>query len=812
MRDLEQKEKGEDEEEEEDDKDMDDLDREMGKLDNDNKDVVDEKLWNSEDEDENQEKEDEKYEDDAPVSGENLEVEMMAKEEEEKANDKQKPKPKPEKDQQKAGDDKEEEEGDKEEEFPEAGEGSEEEGENVNAEQENEENHDMDLELPEELKLDEVDEAEDAEEGEEEKEEEEGEGDGMEEEKEEQVDAEQINEEEKKDDDGIAEVPDPTKQDLEQPKEEQEQGQPESHIAPDELKDKSKQDDIYGVQSNQKGGDTSIQPDQKDQKQQEQLESGEDQKESQSQMSNQSDSGQRTQSQSQPESSANFNQNKPRQREPNPYESLGNALKQWMKRVQILQREQEAAVPDEKKEGEEPIEDGESNEEQGAFEHVHQQEQSNQQALATATQQQMEQMGPMDNKDEEKEKEKESNEKMEDQQTEEKPDQDSEMKSEEPKKSDKLNPRGSTMAPEPLHDDEEDDDKESSDSDEKLAHSFSEIKVEENSLIGSGRNALNSSADKLTGLSAEELQRLRTELDADLQQWSQQAEQQELAFQIWRKLDLLTSDLATQLCEQLRIILEPTLASKLSGDYRTGKRINMKKVIPYVASQFRKDKIWLRRSRPSKRAYQILMAIDDSESMMANGAGRLALEAVSMMCRALTRLDVGQIGLLSFGEQIRLLHPFHLPFTDQSAAYSLSQFHFNQSKTQWPKLLENVVGLLEQAKLENPSSASQDHLQLVFIISDARVQQERDIVARWSREAADKRQLLVLIVIDTIDSNSSILSLKSVTYPGGKIKVVEYLDNFPFPYYIILRKLEALPEIVADALRQWFELIQSVSS
>lgn len=29
----------------------------------------------------------------------------------------------------------------------------------------------------------------------------------------------------------------------------------------------------------------------------------------------------------------------------------------------------------------------------------------------------------------------------------------------------------------------------------------------------------------------------------------------------------------------------------------------MKKIIPYVASNFRKDKIWLRRNEPSKRTY-----------------------------------------------------------------------------------------------------------------------------------------------------------------------------------------------------------------
>lgn len=44
----------------------------------------------------------------------------------------------------------------------------------------------------------------------------------------------------------------------------------------------------------------------------------------------------------------------------------------------------------------------------------------------------------------------------------------------------------------------------------------------------------------------------------------------------------------------------------------------MRKVIPYIASQFRKDKIWLRRTKPSKRNYQICLAVDDSSSMVDN--------------------------------------------------------------------------------------------------------------------------------------------------------------------------------------------------
>lgn len=86
----------------------------------------------------------------------------------------------------------------------------------------------------------------------------------------------------------------------------------------------------------------------------------------------------------------------------------------------------------------------------------------------------------------------------------------------------------------------------------------------------------------------------------------------------WHDLESRTLSLSQELCEQLRLVLEPTQAARLKGDYKTGKRLNMRKVIPYIASGFRKDKIWLRRTQPSKREYQILLALDDSASMLDN--------------------------------------------------------------------------------------------------------------------------------------------------------------------------------------------------
>jgi midasin len=94
----------------------------------------------------------------------------------------------------------------------------------------------------------------------------------------------------------------------------------------------------------------------------------------------------------------------------------------------------------------------------------------------------------------------------------------------------------------------------------------------------------------------------------------------------------LTGGLTWELVEQLRLVLESTTASRLSGDYKSGKRLNMKKVIAYVASSFRQDKIWQRRTRPDARRYQVVLAVDETRSMRV----RLLLDEHVAYCRLCT--------------------------------------------------------------------------------------------------------------------------------------------------------------------------------
>jgi midasin len=275
----------------------------------------------------------------------------------------------------------------------------------------------------------------------------------------------------------------------------------------------------------------------------------------------------------------------------------------------------------------------------------------------------------------------------------------------------------------------------------------------------------------------------------------------------------ITAASSQQLCEQLRLILEPTLASKMQGDYQTGKRINMRKIIPYVASNFRKDKIWLRRSKPSKRTYQVMVALDDTVSMGPgqgnNNAGEVALEAMAMICKALSQLEVGEISVGSFGECFRQLHAFNDVFSDECGAEVLSNFRFDQTKTDIELTLKQIVHVLDTAAASTTKGNTSACSQIVFMISDGRFDQGgRDRIKSLIQELAEKQQLLVLIILD--NTEDSILNLQEVKYIKNRVEVISYMETYPFPYYIVLKDINMLPESVADTLRQWFEMLNNV--
>ncbi|OSD02514.1 midasin [Trametes coccinea BRFM310] len=312
------------------------------------------------------------------------------------------------------------------------------------------------------------------------------------------------------------------------------------------------------------------------------------------------------------------------------------------------------------------------------------------------------------------------------------------------------------------------------------------------------------------------------EVELALRQWQAEGQPGAQAEDMWRKYESLTHDLSYALCEQLRLILEPTMATRLKGDYRTGKRLNMKKIIPYIASEFTKDKIWLRRTRPSTREYQVLIALDDSRSMAESHSVHLAFQTLALVAKALGRLEVGDVAIAKFGEAVDVLHGFDGgPFTDQAGTRVMSAFRFDQKATQVLSLVETSLKMLEEARERRAisSSSAADLWQLEIIISDG-ICQDHERLRTVLRRAEEQRVMVVFIVLDSLHSKStggaganenSILSMNQVAYKmvDGRmdLQVERYLDTFPFEYYVVLRNVEALPDVLAGTLKQFFERV-----
>lgn len=127
------------------------------------------------------------------------------------------------------------------------------------------------------------------------------------------------------------------------------------------------------------------------------------------------------------------------------------------------------------------------------------------------------------------------------------------------------------------------------------------------------------------------------------------------------------------LYEELKAVLEPQQIASYQGDYRTGKKLNMKKIIGFIASNYRKDRIWLRRAEPTDRNYQILLAMDDTKSM--EKVGHEALKGLMALSLALVKLNI-KLAISRIRDRMAVLTPFDQVLSEDSCPKVMDSFNF----------------------------------------------------------------------------------------------------------------------------------------
>jgi len=500
-------------------------------------------------------------------------------------------------------------------------------------------------------------------------------------------------------------------------------------------------------------------------------------------------------------------------RDINPNRSLGDSLKEWKKRLKSIV-EPEEEEEEEKKDA--PInENNEKVNEDNTFEYLKEDDEAyDLQTLGNATEEQLEQQEKKAAIDEEQEAENEDDNAAANQEEEETEENEDEMRDDTKKFNNEKNSFSKIAELHQRDDNDEDEfssenkkdtknERVNEDSEEPQYDLDNAVKMEEDNEEEEEEEEDYSDIN-VNNEPKKDYEELREELEKRMVEWRANKEDMDKAHQLWKDYELLTFDLSMELCEQLRLILEPTLATKLKGDYRNGKRLNMKKIIPYIASQFKKDKIWLRRTKPSKRQYQIMLSVDDSKSMSESHSVQLTFEALAMISKALTQLEAGELAVVRFGETVNLVHPFENPFNDESGAQAIRQFTFEQQSTDIQQLMTSTLGILEEAR-ERGSSHNESLWQLQIILSDG-ICENHEQIKSLVHTAMEKQIMVVFVVIDT---KQQILGMNNVIkQPGKGFKLERYISTFPFDNYVILSDINQLPEILSETLRQYFMMVQ----
>ncbi|CAG0925823.1 unnamed protein product, partial [Notodromas monacha] len=145
----------------------------------------------------------------------------------------------------------------------------------------------------------------------------------------------------------------------------------------------------------------------------------------------------------------------------------------------------------------------------------------------------------------------------------------------------------------------------------------------------------------------------------------------------------------------------------------------------------------------------------------------------------------------------------------------LREFSFEQNKTHVSELLNAATAVFLDAG-RNHQAGPIETAQLLVIVSDGRglFYEGSDKVDAAVRQARDADIFVVFVVVDNPENKDSVLDIRQPQFAsdGSLLGIKSYMENFPFPFYVILRDIDALPSVLGDALRQWFELVTTPKS
>jgi midasin len=79
----------------------------------------------------------------------------------------------------------------------------------------------------------------------------------------------------------------------------------------------------------------------------------------------------------------------------------------------------------------------------------------------------------------------------------------------------------------------------------------------------------------------------------------------------------------------------------------------------------------------------------------------------------------------------------------------------------------------------------------------------KKLVQPFMKDVKKEDITYVFIIVDS--QQSSILGIKTIEYVEGKMKIKNYMSDFPFEYFLIINDVKELGEVLALTLLQFIQ-------
>ncbi|TBU14529.1 AAA ATPase [Ordospora colligata] len=211
-----------------------------------------------------------------------------------------------------------------------------------------------------------------------------------------------------------------------------------------------------------------------------------------------------------------------------------------------------------------------------------------------------------------------------------------------------------------------------------------------------------------------------------------------------------------RLTNMLKMVIEANKSNKYKGDFKSGKKLNMKRLVPYIASGFRRDRIWMKRQKSEKREYVLRLFVDNSKSMYSQEMIDMLLSLYSKISKSFSILGI-PVEVYKFGNSL------------ERCEVKSMKFNESQTRIDWIEEFNDGINV---------------------ILTDGLFQ----------NVGKHHPNFLVLLI-----DKCNVRKMSKVMVSEGSVFVQKYLDVFPLKYCVIGR-IEELESTFVMALGEMLNL------